>query len=53
MYTASDCKEVNDGLVMDVSRLIKKELYQSKLLKRNKVGVIKIASIEEITESSD
>ena len=46
-------KEVNDGLVMDFFRLIKKELYQSKSLKKNKVGIIKTASIEEIPQSID
>jgi hypothetical protein len=46
-------KEVNDGLVMDFFRLIKKELYQSNSIKKSKEGIIKIASIEEIPQSID
>ncbi len=46
-------KEANDGLVVDLFRLIKKELYQSKLIKKNKEGIIKTASIEEIPQSID
>jgi hypothetical protein len=44
-------KEVNDGLVMDFFRLIKKELYRSNWLKRDKEGLGKLALIEEIPQS--